>query len=167
MAQIDFFQARCQQGPLTAALFGLCDDQNSTPAYADTTTPQKWIAQVHNRGQRAVVFTAIDKCVMADQQEPGRGRCDGMLTADNLLYLVELKDRKTDSTWKTDAIAQLVSTIEFLQTHHDLSPFRHKKAYVSNKKKPCFVTIEHEQRVRFFRTHGFRLDIHTQIVIDA
>ena len=33
---MDFFQPACQSGPFQQARFGLCDDQNTTPAYVDT-----------------------------------------------------------------------------------------------------------------------------------
>ena len=92
----------------------------------------------------------------------GRGRCDAMLTSDELLYLAELKDRGS-SSWRADAIEQLKSTIEFLRQHHDLTPFRHKKAFACNKKRQSFQQIDHEERLRFFRTYGFRLDLQATI----
>ncbi|WP_049007198.1 hypothetical protein [Enterobacter cloacae] len=98
---MDFFKEACQSGPYTQQTFGVCDNQNSTPAYVDTGNRQNWVATVENPAQLAVIFTAIDKCVLLDSDERGRGRCDGMLTTDNLLYLVELKDQRAN--WRSDA----------------------------------------------------------------
>ena len=60
-----------------------------------------------------MTFTAIDKCVLNDDEEPGRGRCDGMLTSDSNehIYFVELKNEAKG--WRTEAIKQLESTVQF------------------------------------------------------
>ena len=159
---MDFFDPAFQSGPFTQERFGLCDDQDRTPAYVDDVDPDKWVATVENPARREVIFTAVDKVVIQDHEAEGRGRCDAMLTLDELLYLAELKDRGS-SSWRADAIEQLKSTIEFLRQHHDLTPFRHKKAFACNKKRQSFQQIDHEERLRFFRTYGFRLDLQATI----
>ena len=159
---MNFFDPAFQRGPFTQERFGLCDDQDTTAAYVDVASPDKWVATVENLAQREVLFTAIDKGVIQDHEEVGRGRCDAMLTSDELLYLAELKDRK-DSGWRADAIEQLKSTIEFLRQHHDLTPFRHKKAFAFNKKRQSFQQIDHEEKLRFFREYDFRLDLQATI----
>lgn len=160
---MDFFKPECQSGPFNQAQFGLCDDQNATRAYVDTTAPEKWGATVENPSQTAITFTAIDKCVMQDCDEPDRGRCDGMLTTEDLLYLVELKDQKTH--WKPHAIKQLKSTIQFLRANHDLTCFRHKKAFACNKRHKPFAHIDHELKCRFFQDYGFRIDIQATVLV--
>lgn len=160
---MDFFNPVCQSGPFSQEKFGLCDDQSATRAYVDTTTPDKWVATVKNPARKAVTFTAIDKCVIQDGDEPGRGRCDGMLTTEDLLYLVELKDKKDN--WQSHAVEQLKSTILFLRAHHDLTRFRHKKAFACNRRRGAFVTIDNEFQSRFFRNHGFRIDIQTTVLV--
>lgn len=160
---MNFFKPECQSGPFNQVKFGLCDDQNATRAYVDTTDHSKWVATVENPSQRAVTFTAVDKCVIQDCDVPGRGRCDGMLTADDLLYLVELKDQKAN--WQPHAIEQLESTIQFLHAHHDLRPFRHKKAFACNKRHKTFATIDHELKRRFFQVYGFRIDIQATVLV--
>ncbi|ELY3193324.1 hypothetical protein SMM50_003734 [Salmonella enterica] len=162
---MDFFNPNCQTGPFNQEKFGLCDDQDTTVAYVDTSEPNKWVATVENFAQMNVIFTAIDKCVIQDNEEGGRGRCDGMLTAENLLYLVELKDQKAQ--WRNHAIEQLKSTIVFLREHHDLSNFRHKKAFACNRRKSGFIVIEQETQRRFFDEYGFRLDLQGIIKINS
>ncbi len=160
---MDFFKPDCQSGPFNQAQFGLCDDQNATRAYVDTATPEKWVATVENPSQRAVTFTAIDKCVIQDGDEPERGRCDCMLTTDALLYLVELKDERRN--WMPHALEQLESTIRFLRDHHDLTGFSHKKAFACNKRHKAFATIDNELQRRFFRDYGFRLDVQATVLL--
>ena len=160
---MDFFKPECQSGPFSQERFGLCDDQNATPAYVDTTTPEKWVATVENPARKAVTFTAIDKCVIQDGDEPSRGRCDGTLTTEDLLYLVELKDKKDD--WQSHAIEQLASTIRFLRDHHDLTRFRHKKAFACNKRHKPFAHIDNERMLRFHRNYGFRIDVQATVLI--
>ena len=160
---MDFFRVRCQSGPFEHARFGLCDDQNSTRAYVDTIDPQKWVATVENPSLKAVTFTAIDKCVFQDTDEPNRGRCDGMLTTENLLYLVELKEQ--NPPWRQHALNQLESTIQFLTEQHNISRFRHKKAFACNKRRQVFATIENDLQLRFYRKYGFRIDVQATVLV--
>ena len=163
---MDFFGSRCQSGPFTEVQFGVCDHQAGLPAYVDTQDTSKWIATVQNPKQTPVTFTAIDKCVIGDDEEPGHGRCDGMLTTDTLLYLVELKDKTPP--WQQEAIGQLESTIKFLHQHHEteLKKFRHKKAFACNRKHSRFVVITHEEQRSFYERNKFRLDIQATVSLE-
>ena len=160
---LNFFEKNCQEPPLTNIEFGLCDDENGTIAYTDIADKTKWIATVKNDIQKSIVFTAIDKCVLFDIEHTGRGRCDGMLTSDNLLYLVELKNQIPP--WQTHAIDQLESTIQFLVDNHDISQFKKRKAFASNKKREAFVIIDNEFNKIFYKRTTFRIDIQAEIVI--
>ncbi|MFW9605201.1 MAG: hypothetical protein ACMV0I_01320 [Pseudomonas sp.] len=160
---MDFFKKDCQSGPFSQQQFGLCDDQNTTRACVSLSTPENWVATVKNPEHKLVTFTAIDKCVIQDNHEPSRGRCDAMLTTEDLLYLIELKDKRAD--WKQQAIEQLASTIEFLREQHDLSAFRHKKAFACNKRQKPFVTLDNELMLQFRRKYGFRIDVQANVLI--
>jgi hypothetical protein len=140
----------------------LCDGQNGRVAYTDRNNPDKWIAIVTNRKKISLVFTAIDDGVIRNDEEPERGRCDGMLASDEHIVFVELKDQRKN--WKSEAIEQLESTIRFFIANHDITIYRHKKAYACNKKHPQFQRIENELNLRFFRTYGVRLAIQNDIV---
>lgn len=160
---MDFYKAICQFGPIHEAIFGLCDDQAGSPAYVDTTNPTNWVATVKNSSNKNIVFTAVDKCVLLDGEENGRGRCDCMLTTNELIYFVELKDQAPP--WMPHAKDQLKSTIEFFKANHDISRYRHRKAFACNKRRPPFVVIDQEESLDFYRTYGFRLDIQAEIII--
>ena len=44
-------------------IFGICDDQNKTPAYIDESDPSTWAAEVVNEDLKLVSFYPIDYCV--------------------------------------------------------------------------------------------------------
>ena len=160
---LDFFRADCQYPPFSDASFGLCDDGKATRAYPDNNEPDKWIATVNNADGVNVVVTAVDKCVFRDDEYVGRRRCDVMLTAEKLLYLVELKD--CDPPWQSEAIEQLKSTIQFLMGTHNIDRFTKRKAFACNKRRNRFVAIDNEENITFFQQTTFRLDIQTDILI--
>jgi len=160
---VNFFDPACQSGPYTAVSFGICDPQDSTVAYVDLDNSGDWIASVDNPQGRAITFTAIDKCVIKDHEYIGRGRCDAMLTATDLLYLVELKDQRIAR--KADAIEQLESTLNFLLANHDVSKYRHKKVFLCNRRKKPFAVLDNERQRNFFLAYGFRIDAQARVLI--
>lgn len=162
---MDFFAAECQEPSLNHTLFGLCDDQNGTKAYTNVNDPARWIATVKNDYSKTLSFTAIDKCVIKDGEEIGRGRCDGMLTSagNEHIYFVELKE--LEPPWISGAIDQLESTVKFFMANHNISIFRHKKAFACNKKRHKFWVIDNEFNLKFFRTYGVRIDVQAEIIV--
>lgn len=108
---LDFFKAECQEPSLNNNFFGLCDDQDGSKAYTNINDPTKWIATVINEKNKILVFTAIDKCVINDNEQIGRGRCDCMLSSDEHIFFIELKDKLPP--WQKEAKEQLESTIQF------------------------------------------------------
>jgi hypothetical protein len=160
---MDFFETSCQEPPINESLFGLCDDRNGAKAYTNTDDKTKWIATVKNENNITLTFTAIDKCVIKEDEEPDRGRCDGMLTSAEHIYFVELKNEAKG--WINEAIAQLESTIKFFKANHDIGVFKHKKAFACNKKHRRFQEIDNELNLRFFRTYGVRIDIQAEIIV--
>jgi hypothetical protein len=159
---MDFFDTTCQEPPISDSLFGICDDADGTKAYTDRNNPDSWVAIVKNNRNVVLTFTAIDNCVILGNQEPDRGRCDGMLTSIEHLFFVELKDKKR--TRSGQIVEQLESTIKFFLENHDASVYKHKKAFACNKN--CkFQTVENEISKYFFNTYKFRIDIQSTILI--
>jgi hypothetical protein len=159
---MNFYDIAYQEPPLTDTLFGLCDDKNGRVAYIDKNNRNKWIAIIKNKKKIRLVFTAVDKGVIKDNEEPGKGRCDGILTSTEHIYFVELKDQRAD--WISDAIEQLESTIEFFIKNHDITIYKHRKAFACNKKHPRFQKTENALNLRFFRTYGVRLVTQAEVV---
>lgn len=164
---LDFFKPECQSAPTTDALFGVCDDGDGAVAYidGDLANQNNWGATVKNNNRVGLTFTAIDKCVIGDDEYEGRGRCDGMLTSVEHLYLIELKDKSPP--WVTATIEQLRSTILFLRDSHneEVDEYRHKKAFACNKRRPHFYEIDNELNLSFFRNYGFRIDVQGTILV--
>jgi len=160
---MNFFCPDCQEPPINTSSFGLCDNQDGTKAYTNSDDPSLWTAEVKNDKKIPLIFTAIDKCVIKDNEEIGRGRCDGMLTSAEDIYFVELKNQR--GNWKTNAINQLESTIRFFISNHDITVYKHKKAFACNKKHPCFQETDNERNLYFFRKYGIRLDVQAKIIV--
>ncbi len=158
-----FFDKRCQEAPREDQLFGICDDNDAKKAYTDVDDNKKWIAIVENRKKTSLVFTAIDKCILKDGEKEGKGRCDGMLTSNEHLYFVELKNET--KRWMTDAIDQLESTINLFIENHDASLYKHKKAFACNRRHKKFRELDNELNLRFYRKYGFRLDVQASIIV--
>jgi hypothetical protein len=157
---IEFFSTNCSEPVLNSKIFGICDDNNSEKAYTNKGDNSKWIATVKNTNKKDITFTAIDNCINIEE---GR-RCDAMLTFENSLFLVELKNKFRLK--QNEGIEQLENTIKVLQENTDISEFNNRKAFLCNKKGKRFVTIQFELKKRFFdNTKGFKLDIQSEIVI--
>jgi len=160
---MNFYCPDCQEPPINTSSFGLCDNQDGTKAYTNTNNRSLWIAEVKNDKNISLIFTAIDKCVIKDNEEICRGRCDGMLTSQEHIYFIELKNQRRN--WLTDALNQLESTIRFFIANHDIKIYKHKKAFACNKKYPHFQEIDNEQNLRFFKRYGVRLDVQGKIIV--
>lgn len=157
---VDFFQAKCQTGPHVDAEFGIRDAEGSV-AYVDKDKQNEendWIATVKNPNQLAVMFTAVDGCVFLGNN-PSQ-RCDVMLTTTKSLHLVELKNRKKSVAFK-DGKAQLIATIEALQTSCDVHQYKVRIAHVCNKRKPNYQSHVSERDF----TKEYKFTLRTQAVI--
>ena len=162
---IDFFKAKCLTNT-SEIRFGICDDDDELPAYVDSLNESIWIATVLNLEAKVVTVTAIDKCidfplVNGDMQS----RCDAMLTCDNGLYIVELKNKRSD--WQSSGIEQLEATIQNLidSLGATYNNYRFRKAYVANKRHPNFHVIENETMEKFRDIYQVRLDLQATIRI--
>lgn len=161
--RIDFFEATCQSNT-TAALFGICDNEDGSPAFIDEINQDIWIAKVINDSSINVILTAIDNCIsILRNDDTMDSRCDAMLTyTDNIIFL-ELKNQRAD--WITDAVNQIETTIINFIANSDITVFRHKRAFAANKKHPRFNYGNPERSQRFFTEYRVRLNIEATIKI--
>lgn len=162
---IDFFKVQCLANT-SEIRFGICDNDDELPAYIDTINENIWIATVLNDNAKTVTFTAIDKCIdipLIHGNMPSR--CDAMLTCDNCLYIVELKNKRAE--WQSSGIEQLEATIQDLinELGTSFNNFRIRKAYVANRRHPNFHVIENETMDKFRDTYNVRLDLQATIRI--
>ena len=164
---INFFKSTCQS-QTNQYKFGLCDDPNKDkdPAYIDTVDCSKWIAIVENNQEIEVIFTAIDNCIEILRSDGTMdNRCDGMLTYNNHIIFVELKERNFRNKWVGKGEEQLKNTINVFIANHDLAIYKSKKAYIANNKKPTFQSSQITRMDKFKDETGFRLIIQNTIEI--
>lgn len=164
---VDFFETDCKELSRQDLSFGLCDDQDGTIAYSSISKDDTWIATVINSSAKEITFTAIDNCIniLKEGKKDKEKSCDGMLTFDDSLYLVELKE-KAPGGWISIAKKQLENTIRLLNEQHNLDNFRYKKAYACNKRHPYFTVVEASEKKSFFeRTSGFRIDVQAEVIV--
>ena len=164
---INFFDANCQS-QTNQYKFGLCDDPNKDkdPAYIVTVDCSKWIAIVENNQEIEVIFTAIDNCIEILRSDGTMdNRCDGMLTYNNHIIFVELKERNFRNKWVGKGEEQLKNTINVFIANHDLAIYKSKKAYIANNKKPNFQSSQITRMDKFKDETGFRLIIQNTIEI--
>ncbi|WP_017294286.1 hypothetical protein [Geminocystis herdmanii] len=166
---INFFDERCQS-KTSKLKFGICDDSSlpQAPAYIDSDIANeqtKWIAIVENINAIEITFTAIDNCIEI-RKANGKmdNRCDGMLTYQNNIIFVELKERDyQNKVWIDKGDKQLRTTISNFVTNHNLADYKSKKAYIANRKKPYFQYSHKQQMQKFKNDTGFLLVIEQKI----
>jgi len=162
---VDFYATGCQQPDITDEFFGLCDDENGSPAYVDTADKSKWIAKVDNLGKISLTFTAIDNCIEILREDGHMdNRCDGMLTYPDNIIFVELKNKITGG-WIKHGLDQLETTIQNYRVHHNIETIRHKRAFLANRRRRHFHVMEQELKRRFFDTYKVRISIDGRIPI--
>lgn len=165
---INFFDSKCQS-KTDQPKFGLCDDptQSNSPAYIDTTDPNKWIAIVENTNKIEVTFTAIDNCIEIRKPDGDMDkRCDGMLTYQSSIIFVELKERRgKNSAWVGKGDEQLRNTICVFIKNYSIADYKSKKAYIANREKPHFQSSQIERMEKFKNETGFILIIQNTIEI--
>lgn len=118
--------------------FGLCDDQppQSNPAYIDEVNHAKWIGIVKNPLEHKVCFNAIDNCIDIRRNDNSMdSRCDGVLSYENDLIFVELKERE-GGQWLKKGREQLTATINRFKQECDITKFSSVKGYVCNSLRP-------------------------------
>jgi hypothetical protein len=160
---LNFLKNTCTEQERFDLSFGLCDNQDGNKAYSDSENPEKWIATVKNDHSLGLTFTPIDKCLIKDSEYPDKGRCDGILTSNQHLYFIELKNQA--KSWISEAIRQLDATIELFKATHDIHQFKHKKAFACNKQHRHFQEVDNELNLAFFRKHKVRIDVQAEILI--
>jgi hypothetical protein len=159
---VNFFKAECQQ-QTAADEFGLCDNGPNSWAYLTEDKQTTWICKVLNPVLHQVEFTAIDKCIHILRDDGNdESSCDCMLTYPENIVFLELTE--SGKRWKEESIAQIESTLERFPTN-ELARFRHKRAFVANRRHPDFHVIDVETKQRFFRQYRVRINVEAEIIL--
>ena len=158
---VDFFKKECQLGPYTDAQFGILETPSRSRVDTDLENQDNWSAHVNNPDGLKVMLTIIDGCVFPSDRPPKR--CDVMLTTQQSIHLIELKNRKHPAVAARDGKAQLIATIQALTASCDIKHFTTRMAHVCNKRNPRYRSNESERNFR--SRYGFTLSIKVDIDI--
>ena len=94
-------------------------------------------------------------------------RCDCMLTVEDTLILLELKNKR--DSWQSEGLAQIEATIKRMknESHQFYNEFKKRKAIVANRKNqfPMFYESNKEQREYFMKEYKTRIQFEAEIVI--
>ena len=166
---VDFVTPACVSST-RAKLFGICDDvpPPAKPAYIDHRDGRKWIAVVVNEPHFEVKFTAIDHCIegMIRPDRTPDNRCDGMLTFNDSVIFIELKEVDMDgSKWIKKADLQLRNTIKYFKEETISDSFRIRKAYIANSDRPKFRDSQQVRMEKFEDETGYVLRIENRIIL--
>jgi len=158
---IDFFNPACQS-QTDEAVFGIIDTPPSTLSFDDN---ENWICRIENDSKKVITHTAIDDCLQIPFDQGGR--CDSMLTYDDVLIFIELKDRNS-SGWAGKARDQLVNTISLFEKENKdkLSQYREVYGHIANKQRPYFKSGLKSLSQKFKDETGFILRVSTVIKIE-
>ena len=155
---IDYLTKPCRTNP-DKVKFGLCDDPPplSNPAYIDEEEPTKWIEVVKNSKEKNIEFYAIDNCVDIRRDDGTMdSRCDGVLSYEDKLIFIELKER-AGGQWLKKGREQLTATINRFKQEVDITQFGSIKAYACNSLRPQSHTGQASNIQKFKDDTGYIL----------
>jgi hypothetical protein len=158
---IDFFNPKCESST-SQIEFGICDGEDTEIAYIDLQNKKNWICTVDNPNSKKITFIAIDKCiVIMNNKREVESSCDCMLLYIDNIVFIELKERRRSTTEL--GIAQIENTIIHFIKNHDIMKYKHKRAFVANRRHPNFQIVENETMRKFFAKYKVRLNIQAKV----
>jgi len=149
---INFFRAQCQT-KTSEIVFGIYD---VPPANLSFENSDDWHVWVDNANAKEVTHVAIDLCLEILWSEGER--CESMITYDDTLTFIELKDRD-GGRWAGKASDQLKNTIALFKRDADITAYTKHYAHISNKQRPHFKAGGKNFSQQFEDETGFVLRI--------
>jgi hypothetical protein len=164
---IDFCKIECQTNT-NKKRFGIYDAEDNSPAILKYDDENSWNAIVINDNCKRILFTAIDNCIEIKRANGDMdNRCDCMLTYEETLLLIELKNKR--DSWQAEGLSQIEATIKRMINDELLfyNRFKRYKAIVANRKNqfPSFQESNKEQREYFKKEYKIRIQFETEIII--
>lgn len=156
---IDFFQTGCQT-KTSEKVFGIYD---KPPAILAFTNSDDWHVWIDNEESKEVMHTAIDDCLGIPWSEGER--CESMITYDDVLMFVELKDRN-GAGWAGKARSQLINTITLFKRDASIAPYKRLYGHIANKQRPVFKAGGMKFSQEFEDQTGFILRVSNVIKIE-
>ena len=156
---INFFNPDCITNT-NEPFFGLIDLPPATILFDNA---ENWNAWIDNSAKTFnVILTAIDSCIEIPRAEGER--CEAMITYDNAIMFIELKDRD-GGRWAGKARNQLENTIRLYGRDANLEAFTRKYAHIANKQRPNFKSGGSSFTQEFEDKTGFVLRVSDVIEI--
>jgi hypothetical protein len=156
---IDFFQANCQT-QTRETVFGIYD---APPAKLSFENSDDWNVWVDNMHAKVITHTAIDACLDIPSLEGER--CESLITYDEVLIFIELKDRD-GGRWAGKARDQLINTIELFKRDVGSGGYTSFYGHIANKQRPHFKAGGGSFFQEFEDRTGFVLRVSEMIKID-
>lgn len=117
------------------SVFGICDDDNTLPAFLDedlSNKDSKWIGVINNESQKEIDFYPVDHCVVLKRKDGSDAqRCEGILRHNNTnIVFTELKNR--DASWLSKAMEQVIETMSFSLIITTLNHTKQRHGFVTS-----------------------------------
>lgn len=156
---INFFETKCQN-QTHEKVFGIYDTPPATLSFANYND---WHVWVDNDGAKEITHTAVDKCLNIAHSEGER--CESMVTYDDVLMFIELKDRD-GGRWAGKSRDQLINTINLFKRDASIAPYSRLYGHIANKQRPCFKAGNKTFYQKFEDETGFILRVSDVIKIE-
>ena len=156
---IDFFNDACKSIS-SKQVFGIID---VPPATLQFDNSEAWNVWIDNNLEKKVVMRAIDDCLKIPWTEGER--CEAMITYDDVLIFVELKDRD-GGRWAGKARDQLINTIALFKRDANIAEYTRLYGHIANKQRPNFKAGGNSFSQQFEDKTGFILRISDVIKIE-
>ena len=156
---INFFQASCQSST-NVTIFGIKDVPPATLFFDNS---DEWNVWVDNEIAKEITHTAIDECLGIPDTEGER--CESMITYDDVLTFIELKDRD-GGRWARKARDQIINTISLFKRDVGVGNYRRLYGHIANKQRPYFKSGGKTFYQEFEDLTGFILRVNDEIKID-
>lgn len=156
---INFFEANCQS-QTSEAVFGIYDTPPATLSFENS---DDWHVWVDNSDEKEITHTAVDQCLNIPHAEGER--CESMITYDDVLMFIELKDRD-GGRWAGKSRDQLINTINLFKRDGDITPYSRLYGHIANKQRPNFKAGNKTFYQKFEDDTGFILRVSDVIKIE-
>ena len=156
---INFFEAACRS-VTSVKVFGIIDLPPSTLVFNDA---EDWNVWIDNVNEKEITHVAIDDCLGIPDTEGER--CESLITYDDVLMFVELKDRD-GGRWAGKARDQLKNTISLFKRDANIVAYTRHYGHIANKQRPHFKAGGKNFSQQFEDETGFILRISDVIKIE-
>ena len=156
---LNFFEEKCKTITFEK-VFGIIDIPPSTLVFENA---EDWNVWIDNSEGKEITHRAIDVCMNIPRVEGER--CESMITHDDVIMFIELKDRD-GGRWAGKARDQLKNTIILFKRDASINLYNRLYGHIANKQRPNFKAGGSSFNQKFEDETGFVLRINDVIKIE-